>query len=448
MLGLWLSVLCVSVLSGEPADTPKTGPASDAPIKDAKPSAGQRSHPRHVVTPGVIRQIGDGPAESIEAMSNQQHLIEPDMLMSVNNLLGDIRNVALDPIGLTFEPSAGWTYQHSTKTRPGYPHARSALWYAWAGNWTLWNDEDGLGQIVYYAGGNTGLGDSTYPYMGEALGNPDYLNNILVPDRIGLYMLYWQQEMFDHKLTVRIGKMEDQAFFDLNTIAYNPVIGFLAENFNEQIVMPFPNYAFGFNAQWQLTDDILLRGGTLNSANPGNNNGFQGLSWSHLFTTAEVDFTMRPSINGAERVGHIRVTPWFNSQPDPFGPGIVEGLGVCLNMDQRVTDTVSIFGRLGWGENQATRSNFAVSTGLAISAPFGLTHHHTGIAIEYAKITAMGRSEVDLPSTPGEQYMLEWYWRFELSQSFDIGPVVQVVRDTVAGIDTAVIWGFRSSWSF
>jgi hypothetical protein len=60
----------------------------------------------------------------------------------------------------------------------------------------------------------------------------------------------------------------------------------------------------------------------------------------------------------------------------------------------------------------------------------------------------MGRSEVDLPSTPGEQYMLEWYWRFELSQSFDIGPVVQVVRDTVAGIDTAVIWGFRSSWSF
>ena len=186
MPGLWLSVLCVSVLGGEPADALKTGPVGDASLNDAKPSAGQRSHPRRVVTPRVVRAIGAEPAESTAATANQPHLIQPDMLMPVNNLLGDIRNVALDPISLIFEPSAGWTYQHSTKTRPGYPHARSALWYAWAGNWTLWKDDDGLGQIVYYAGGNTGLGDSTYPYMGESLGNPDYLNNILVPDRIGL----------------------------------------------------------------------------------------------------------------------------------------------------------------------------------------------------------------------------------------------------------------------
>jgi hypothetical protein len=29
-----------------------------------------------------------------------------------------------------------------------------------------------------------------------------------------------------------------------------------------------------------------------------------------------------------------------------------------------------------------------------------------------------------------------------------VGPVVQVVRDVTAGIDTSIIWGFRSSWSF
>jgi hypothetical protein len=53
-----------------------------------------------------------------------------------------------------------------------------------------------------------------------------------------------------------------------------------------------------------------------------------------------------------------------------------------------------------------------------------------------------------LPTRPGEQYMAEWYWRVKVSESFNIGPVVQAVRDVTAGIDTSIIWGVRSSWSF
>jgi len=375
-------------------------------------------------------------------------ILQNDPMSPVNERLLALRQEWLKPINLTFTPAGGVTYQHATKVRDGFPHGRSYVWYGWSGELTIWNDAEGSGSIVYNAAGNTGLGTSTEPYMGTAVGNPDYMNNILVADRIGLYMLYWHQSMFEHSVRVRVGKFEDQVFFDNNTIAYDPVTGFLAENFDEQIVMPFPGYAFGVNAEWDVTDHLILRGGTLNSGNHGNNCGFDGLALSSLFTTAEADLTVRVPIRGVDRVGHWRLTGWYNSMDNPTGPGTVSGGGICFNMDQEISDTTSVFMRIGWGENQATRSNFAVSTGFAVDHPFGLAGHHTGIAVGYTKITQFGRFQVGLPLIPGEQYMAEWYWRMQLSQTVDVGPVVQVVRDVVAGIDTSVIWGFRSSWSF
>ena len=410
-------------------------------------SASEPAPSAHPLSPRKSRP-GQTPIEKHVSAAPRAAAITDDPFHLVDDVLASIRKEWLDPIDLTFNPSAGITYQHATKVRDGYPQGRSFLWYGWSGAWTLWNDHDGRGQVVYNAAGNTGLGTSTYPYMCEAIGNPDYINNILVANRIGLYMLYWQQSMFEDRLHVRVGKFEDQVFFDNNTIAYDPVSGFLAENFNEQIVMPFPNYAFGVNVEWDAADNLKLKAGTLNSENLGNNNGFQGLAWKHLFTTAEADLTVSLPIDGQDREGHWRLTGWYNSMDDPFGPGITEGGGICFNMDQEVADTASVFMRIGWGENQATRSNFAVSTGFAVCAPFGLRGHHTGVAVEYAKITAVGRSQVGLPAVPGEQYMAEWYWRVELTDSVDIGPVVQIVRDVNAGIDTSVILGVRSSWSF
>ena len=428
---LLLVVAIVSVSAASAATDGAKGHITAAKMDPIHPELNPVEH--HPASRSVLRptdELGSGP------------------FAPLNDVVASLRTKLLDPIDLTFQPYAGWTYQHATKVRPNYPSARSTIWYGWAGHWRLWHDDDDYGQIVYEAGGNTGLGDSTYPYLGEALGNPDYINNILVADRMALYMLYWQQTFFEKSLTLSIGKYEDQIFFDQNTIAYNLVTGFLAENFNEQIVMPFPNYAFGGNLKWKLSEDVALRGGVMNADSAGNTKGFDGLAANQLFTTAELDLTVRPEIGGTERLGHWRITPWYNTMENPAGPGNANGWGICLNMDQRIADNVSIFGRLGWGEKQATRSNFAFSTGFAIDEPFGLRHHHVGFAFEYAKITEIGRAEVGLPLVPGEQYLLEWYWRVDLTNSFDAGPVIQVLRDTVAGIDTSVIWGFRTSWSY
>ncbi len=393
------------------------------------------------------------PPSMVESLSTAEASKEaapeaPQRSDSLDSMLNTLRSQWLEPLNLTFSPSVGYTWQRSTKVRPGFPHARSMIWFGATGVWSVWDEPSSSGQLTYSLYGNTGLGGSTFPYLGQAVGNPDYVNNILVPNRIGLYELYWTQAMFDQKLKIRVGKFEDQSYFDKNTIAYNPVTGFMSENFNEQIVIPFPNYAFGVNLQWDVSPDLVIRAGTMNSNDANNNAGFEGLSSSNLLTMAEFDLTVRPEIDGQSRTGHWRLTPWYNSEDGEGGSPDIHGWGICLNMDQEICDQVSVFGRLGWGQNQATRSNFAVSIGFAMSEPFGIKSNHTGLAIGYSKLTAIARREVGLPPIPGEQLMLEWYWRAELTDRFDAGPVVQVIRDPGAGIDTAVIWGLRTSLSF
>ena len=375
-------------------------------------------------------------------------VLADDPMCIANRMVSDLQDRLMAPIGLTFTPSIGWTYQHASKVRDGLPQGRSYLWYGWSGEWTAWKDHDGSGRVVYSVGGNTGLGTSTFPLLGEELGDPDYANNVLVPNRIGLYLLYWDQNFLDNRVSVRVGKFEDQIFFDQNTIAYDPITGFLSENLTEQIVMPFPNYSFGANVHVQVTDDLRLRAGTMNSADSNNNSGFEGLSSSHLFTVGEADLTVNVPINGVDRTGHWRFSGWYNSMPNPFGAGDVEGGGICFNMDQEVSDQASIFMRLGWGENHATRSNFAISGGFAIESPFGLKHNHTGFGLQYAKITAVGQSEVDLSADPGELYLAEWYWRVDLSRTLYTGPVIQVWGNSSASVDTSVVWGWRTSWVY
>lgn len=375
-------------------------------------------------------------------------VLKSDPMAPVNDLLADLRKEVLDPVNLTFEPVAAYTFQHATKVRDGYPHSKSILFYAADGRLRLWRDSQGnVGEVVYNLQGNVGVGKPFRPFLGEAVGDPGIVNNILISRNFGLYMLYWQQAMFDGKVRLRVGKMENQVFFDRNAIAYDPLSGFLAQNFNQSMTNPFPEYAFGANLAVDLDDDVTIRGGVINSESTGITTGFDGLSWAHLLTMVEADLRVFPDIFGDVREGHLRFMYWYNGIDNPFGAGNIGGSGLTFNMDQAVYDNLSVFARVGWGENDVTVSNFAVSAGIACSAPFGLHHSDTGIAIAWAKQTRLSRQSVGLPPVPGEQTLVEWYWRTQLAESMFAGPVIQMVRDPGV-VDTSMIYGFRMTWSF
>ncbi len=406
---------------------------------------------------GISSQRFPSPTGRFPVVDHPVHLdplFTADPGAPIGDVITELRKKISDPLSLSWEPMATWTYQHASKVRPGAPHAKSLLWTAVVSTWTLWQDHGDYGQISCLLQNNVGVGTPLEPYMGPGVGNPTIVNNILVGPGASV-QLYWQQSFLEDKVRWRIGKISDASFFDRNAVAYDPVSGFMALDFNQSLTNPFPSRGAGMTLSTDLGDNATIRAGTLNSESAGDTSGFDGLALSHLFTICELDLRMFPEINGRQREGHLRFMGWYNAIENPLGEGNIGAPGVTFNMDQAVADHATVFARVGWGSQDVTVSNFAVSCGFAVSHPFGLRSSATGIAFEYAKITPYGRASAGIfepgTSTPlpgGEQLMLEWYWRVRATKSTDTGPVIQVVRDPGVGIDTSVIWGWRTSVSF
>ncbi len=140
-----------------------------------------------------------------------------------------------DRTHLSFEPLVTWTYQHATKVLDGMPHAKVVGYYDIAGTWTAWNENDGLGQVVYQIQGNFAGGTPVEPFMADIVGNPLSMNDILTSKSLALTDVYWQQSFGNHGTRMRVGKLHVSTFFDQNKIANDAVSGFMAQNFCQSI---------------------------------------------------------------------------------------------------------------------------------------------------------------------------------------------------------------------
>lgn len=378
---------------------------------------------------------------------NTVPIFASDPAQPIQDIFDAIRKDLTNQACLSFTPMAAWTYQNASEVVDGAPHAKSILWQAIAMGLTLWHKDGDYGQVIFVLQNNVGMGTPLQPYMGPGVGDPSVVNNILVGPKLTTN-LYWQQSFYQDTIRLRVGKISDTAFFDRNAVAYDPIGTFMALDFNQSLTNPFPYRGFGGVLAVDIGDDLTVRGGTMNSASTGTTNGFDGLGWAHLLTMVEGDLRIFPEVAGKIREGHVRVMAWYNAIPDPTGPGNIGGMGFTLNMDQAIADHATAFLRVGWGQNDVTVSNFAISTGFGVTAPFGLKSCQTGIAVEYAKITQLGRQTSGLAITPGDHYMLEWYWRVQMTKSTNTGPIIQVVRDLGAGIDHSLILGWRTTIEF
>ncbi len=387
-------------------------------------------------------------------------LFNSDPFYPLNQAIQGFRDEILTPISTTFDPAMAWTYQHATNVQDGFQSARSTLWFGADGAVILWDNPETSGRIVYNMQSTDGAFTPARPYLGNAVGSPILVNNILVSSNFNLYMLYWKQELFDKKVRIMVGKFEDQVFFDANAIAYNPMSQFMYEGFNESITNPFPSYGFGGVVQWELSDSWDLRAGTINSESTGKSTGFEYLSSDHLFSIIQATYTSELERGDRIHEGHYRLMAWYNSigkTPSGINPWDASGWGMTFNMDQEIWNGLGVFCRVGWGESDVTTSNFAVSGGFSIENFLGRQGDGLGFAAAWSKITDLGRYQTGFaldPGGPGEyvpagnQTFMELYWRVNVTDTVQVSPVLQYITDSTSGIGESWIWGFRSVWSF
>ncbi|MCH2135193.1 MAG: carbohydrate porin [Phycisphaerales bacterium] len=374
-------------------------------------------------------------------------VLDIELTKPLDDLTLAARALSEEVLGASFTPAVAMTWQRATKVLPGAPHGKGLIWYGADGELRLWNTDEGIGSVVYNLQGNAGVGSPFQPIMGQNVGNPLANNNIIISTNFGLYMLYWQQSFLESRLRLRVGKMEGQVFFDRNAIAYDPIGGFLAQNFNQSSSIPFPSYGFGGVLSYDIEHNLTIRGGLYNSSSRGTTAGFDGMSAENLFGIVELDRRSWVPWGETAREGHQRLMVWHKGIDDwETGQGSVSGWGVALNIDQAVADTIAVFMRVGYGSQSVAPTSLAVSAGFAVMDALPMTD--MGLAVGWSSVTDYGRFASGVAAEEGDQLLIEWYARVHLAPSLHVGPVVQFVRDPSAGIDTSVIYGVRANWSF
>ena len=411
---------------------------------------------------GAARRIGNGLRNLVDAggsankalprvqafsTPSEDALFHTDWMWPLNQAASGARALIKDTVDVSFIPAAAMTWQHATKSRPGTPHGKGLVWYGADGKLPLWSNDQGDAKIIYNLQGNAGVGSPFQPIMGQNVGNPLANNNIIISSNFGVYMLYWQQSLLDHRMRVRVGKIEPQVFFDRNAIAYDPIGGFLAQNFNQSASIPFPSYGFAGVLSWDFHSNLTIRGGCFNASTTGVTAGFDNYEAGHLFNILELDNRTWLPVGQWAREGHQRIIAWHKGIDDwQTGQGNTSGWGVEINLDQSISDNMALFFRAGYGDQRVAPANVAISTGFAIHEILPKTD--MGLAIGWSKVTRYGRFASGVNAPEGEQLLLEWYARVHVTPTVHSGPVVQVVRDPSAGIDTSVIYGIRSTWTF
>jgi hypothetical protein len=277
-------------------------------------------------------------------------------------------------------------------------------------------------------------------------------------DRLQIREAKVQAAFFDERLTAYIGKIDPTAYFDGNEGANDETAQFLAGALvnNETFTGTFPGgYVPGVGMYYDLSDVVpgVVIGTGLFSRDNSANHIFDNLVWVN-----EIDYALEL----AGQPGNYRVYGYVAGQESAAsGVDDDENLGFGVSVDQKLTDSLLLFGRFGLNGNDLSAGdlhanpimNTAFSLGMQLENPFlfaGWDRPGDALGLGYAQ-----HKLFDDPTNTDEigaeyERLIETYYRYQLNGQISFSPFYQYARN--AGGDTKGdrlhIMGIRSSVEF
>ena len=298
-----------------------------------------------------------------------------------------------------------------------------------------------------------------------------------------LTRFYLQQDLFDDRLSVKIGR-GDVDFFPLSCRFINisfcgPLPGFHS---NGWYTWPIGQY-FG-NVTFRPTKRFYVKLGA-NDVNPRNLDGDQGL---RLITPADdragrlsnVEAAWLPSVGKGQLAGAYRIGYWHDStaypdlllneqgEPLPIAGGTPRmhdiSTGYYAMVQQRLTHNESggglvVFANMSHSDSKVSRVDRLLSVGLWYTGAFeSRPIDRLGIALGQNRVGAVMREYEDLAEARtgigahgrGGEQPFEVNYSIAVARGFWLMPSVQYVRDPGgrSRAESALIWGIKLSADF
>ncbi|MBI4970327.1 MAG: carbohydrate porin [Candidatus Omnitrophica bacterium] len=338
-----------------------------------------------------------------------------------------------------------------------------------AGSFDLYLESKILDNTRIYANLEANSANEVFqPSQSLPNGNPTFSthlnsNNI---DVLNVLELYVESQFYDKRLTTTVGKIDLTNYFDGNKVAWDEHRQFLAGAFldNTTFASVVPYNTIGARGSLDIGWGLTFQAAVVSQDDSG-----QKL-FNEMFGIMELDYQTFWFFN---KEGNYRAYGYVKDVNTVNARGLLTGksenaLGGGISLDQKITDKATVFYRAGYNDdqlalNQSTQiAPFAAATssmsgggqyvGLLPNRPDDVT----GVAAAWINpsnpITTWsnGQSVQLLPQRDFNEWILEFYYNYQVAKNFHVSPVLQFLQHPNGDDDENVtaIFGGRAFLEF
>jgi Carbohydrate-selective porin len=257
--------------------------------------------------------------------------------------------------------------------------------------------------------------------------------------------LWYEQPLFDEKVTVTFGKLNAAGYFDDNAVANDETEQFLAAMFVNNTAIAMPDNSLGLRVTYSPLEKLDITYAYFNQNEGWGNIDCGG--WNAIQATFKLSET-----------GNYRVMYWGSNQ-EAFShkDGKAASVyGIAFSLDQAVSETVSLFARYGYQNPEVSE----ISGSWSLGAQFGgsmWTRENDAIGVAVGQ-NMVSKDYVDSFKAQGEDYkddsetQAEVYYKLGINDNIALTPVMQYVSKPMGGNtteDNAIFtFGIRTQISF
>ena len=266
-------------------------------------------------------------------------------------------------------------------------------------------------------------------------------------DGVSLLEVHYTQNLLDDRLFFTIGKTEPVAFIDDNAFANDEAVQFVGKPFVNDIVLDSedefgPILAIGVSP----VDMISLVAVVQSSSRPLLEEGQQKSVWEDIFEDPFIaaQLTISPSLGGLE--GNYRVYGWAQTYDHPMltEDDTDTGWGFGISLDQKLTEQIGVFGRVGYHNEDVYEIPWSWSAGFNLC---GIIPSRPDDEIGVGVAGLIPNEDLENDDT---EWHFEGYYRIALTEYFAVTPDIQYVINPLGNEDNDAVFAgmLRAEFSF
>lgn len=287
-------------------------------------------------------------------------------------------------------------------------------------------------------------------HYGEGLGADKDLGDLLLAnlntiaddsddEDLRLLEVYYTQKLLDGRLSLSFGKTEPLAFMDDNAFANDEITQFVGKPFvNNPVLDSEDEYGPIVSLTVSPNERLAMTFIGASSGYPNATEEQQKSVYDAVFDNPFVGFQVAFSPSIASLPGTYRLYYWnaLYNHERLDGNGTDEGWGVGMSMDQKLSERLGIFARMGWSNEDVYPVEWFWSGGVSVSGLLP-SRRNDEAGLGLAGLKPSEDSEFD-----ETEWHIETYYRFVLSEYMAVSPDIQAVLNPGGNDDNDPVVAF------